>query len=181
MKTIRIIAAIAAAFLLIAPAPTSKAQSLNLASVASALTGSNGTSAGAALLGLYTQYKADVKFDLGNASNISNLITLANNVKGLKNGTAKTDTSSFLTGLISGSKNLVNNNNSTSVLNSLSSIANLDLSSLGTAAATAAATKAKTGLLAKLTGKSSNTEATTTNAAASQAGSILTSLFKTLE
>lgn len=181
MKITKIIAVAAAAILLCMPFQQAKAQ-INLGNVANAvsgLTANNGNSAGMALLGLYTQFKADGnKLDFKNANNINNLITLATNVKDL--GKLK-DKASYVSGLIKGSKNLVNNNNSANVLSSLTQISNLDLSSLGTAAATAAASSAATSALSKLTGGSTTAASSTTNQATTQAASILTGLFKNLK
>lgn len=142
----------------------------SFAQTSTSLTSSNGIAAGKALLSLYTQYKADGKLDLGNANNISNLVSLASNIKGLA---SDPNTKNFLSGLISGSKNLVTNSNSGSVLKTLTSIAGLDLSSLGTAAATSAATS----LLGKVTGTQTSSSS---NNAANVAASALTSLFSTL-
>ena len=92
----------------------------------------NGQAAGAALKGLYTQYKADGKLDMANLTNIMNLATLANNVKDLKGQTNKSAFyKDFATGLVSGSGNLVTSANSTSVMSGLSKLVNnVDLSAL---------------------------------------------------
>lgn len=102
---------------------------------------SNGKAAGAALKALYSQYKADGKIDMSNLTNIMNIATLANNVKDLKGKTNKTDFyKDFASGLVMGSNNLVNNNNSTSIMNGLQSLVNnVDLSALQGKATTAAA------------------------------------------
>jgi len=134
------------------------------------LTTSNGLSAGKALLSLYTQYKDDGKLDLSNTVNITNIASLVSNIYGL---TTKSNTTNFLSGLISGSKNLVNNSNSTDVLGTLASISNLDSKSITTSVATSAAK----GLLSRLSGKKSET---TASSAASTAAGALTSLFSTL-
>ena len=155
--------------------------------IISALTGSNGTSAGQALLGLYTQFKADGKLDLKNAANISNIINLASNIKALKGQkTATTDNvpASFLSGLISGSKNLVNTQNSNNVLGALSQISNLDLSSESTKEAAASTAKtAASGLLSKLASKSGSTSSSTPAGSSNllSAASTLTSLFGSLK
>lgn len=96
---------------------------------------------------------------------------LATSISGLKDATKTTDTSSFLSGLISGSGNLVNSGNSTNVLGALTNLANVDLSFIaGTAAKSAA-----TGLLSKSVSSSAST--TTTSAATDKAASILSGLF----
>lgn len=120
------------------------------ASAVTELTGTNGNSAGSALLGLYTQYKADGnKLDLKNTKNIANIMTLAGNIKNLSQTKDKT---SFLKGLIGGSKNLVNTGNQTSVLSSLTKLSGMDLSSLsaGNTSTNAQAVSALTGLLGSL-------------------------------
>lgn len=179
MKSVKLIIAVAAICLLAAPVQTAKAQNSALSGVVSALTASNGNSAGSALLGLYSQYKADGKLDLQNASNIKNLLTLAQNIKGL----AQTkNTTNFLSGLITGSKNLVNNSNSSTVLSSLSNLSKLDLSSLGTSVASSAAKSAASGLLSKVASGAKNTATSApTNSATNKASSILTSLFGKLK
>ena len=91
---------------------------------------SSGQTSGAALKALYSQYKADGKnLNMTNMQNMINLASLATNVQGLKTADAayKKD---FVKGLILGSTNLVTNNNSTSVLSSLTNFAKMDLSSL---------------------------------------------------
>jgi hypothetical protein len=66
---------------------------------------------------------------MNNMQNMLNLASLATNVQGLK--TADSDyKKEFVKGLILGSTNLVTNNNSTSVLSSLTNFAKMDLSSL---------------------------------------------------
>lgn len=192
MKIIKALAA-AAALIILLPSQQANAQILknlfggssnnntttttnttsNVTSTVAALTQGNGANAGLALLGLYTQYKADGKLDFKNVNNINNLLTLASNIKGLDKLTEKAP---FISGLISGSKNLVNQKNSNTVVNSLTSLAGLDLSSLGTAAAGAAASSAVSSLLG-----GSNTQATSqTTQATNQAASILTGLFGAL-
>jgi hypothetical protein len=91
---------------------------------------SSGQTSGAALKALYSQYKADGKnLNMNNMQNMLNLASLATNVQGLK--TADSDyKKEFVKGLILGSTNLVTNNNSTSVLSSLTNVAKMDLSSL---------------------------------------------------
>ena len=101
---------------------------------------SNGQASGAALRNLYTQYKADGnKVDMTNLQNILNLATLSQAVTELKDA-GKVDKSDYIrefaTGLILGSNNLVNQTNSTPVVNNLTNIAGIDLSSV-TSAATA--------------------------------------------
>lgn len=164
MKILKSLAIAAMALFLAAP------------SHAASLTSGNGLTAGAALLNLYTQYKADGKLDLANANNISNIMTLASNIKGLDQLKNK---SSFLTGLISGSKNLVNKSNSSSVLSSLTKLSGLDLSSLGSSSSSDAAS-AVTGVLSKVASSAATKSSGNSSSSASSAASILTGLFKNL-
>lgn len=92
---------------------------------------SEGKQAGIALKALYTQYKADGKFDMTNLNNLMNLTTLSNKIKGLKGKSNKSSFyKDFLSGLIIGSDNLVNKNNSTEVMNGLTDLVNVDVSGL---------------------------------------------------
>ena len=102
----------------------------------------NGKSAGVALKALYTQYKADGKLDMSNLTNIANVATLASNVQGLKGQTDKTEFyKDFVSGLILGSNNLVNEDNSSLVMNGLTSLVeNVDLSGVQSTASEVAAT-----------------------------------------
>ena len=107
---------------------------------------SNGKAAGAALKALYTQYKADGKLDMSNLTNIMNVATLANNVKGLKEQTSKTEFyKDFASELVTGSGNLVNSDNTSSIMNGLTNLVNnVDLSGLqdkATSAVTTATSK----------------------------------------
>lgn len=108
---------------------------------------SNGKAAGAALKALYSQYKIDGKVDMSNLTNIMNVATLANNVKGLKGQTNKSAFyKDFASGLVMGSGNLVNNNNSTSVMNGLTNLVNnVDLSAIQQKATSAVNTATATG------------------------------------
>ena len=90
----------------------------------------DGQTAGAALKALYAQYKLDgKKLNMENATNLLNAASLASSVKNLKSSdmTYKKD---YAKGLIFGSKNLVTESNSSSVVSGLTSLSNLDLSSL---------------------------------------------------
>lgn len=143
---------------------------------AATLNATNGLAAGKALLALYTQYKADGKMDLSNTTNINNIVSLVSNIQGLTGKSTSANTSTdFLSSLISGSKNLVTEANSNSVLSALGSIANLDTSAIAKSVATSAATSA----LGKLVGGSKTT--TDSSSAASTAASVLTNLFSSLK
>lgn len=182
MKAFKIFAIAAAAIILAAPCRASEVPEISAVPATagtstSTLTTSNGTAAGTALLALYNQYKSNGKVDFTNATNISNLITLATNVKGL---TSNSNTKSFVKGLISGSKKLVNSSNSSKVISSLTKLANLDLSSLKSSAKSAATDAAKStaeSVISKIT----SSEAATNAKEVISAASTLNSLFKTLK
>jgi len=146
------------------------------------LNATNGLAAGKSLLALYSQYKADGKLDLSNTNNISNIVSLVTNIKGLTSESTTQNTSaSFLSSLITGSNNLVTTSNSNSVLSALGSIANLDTNSIASSVATSAATSAAKSALSGLLGKASSTATNTTSEAASTAGSVLSALFSSLK
>ena len=68
----------------------------------------DGQSAGKALRGLYTQYKADGKFDYSNINNIINTVSLVNSCQNLKTNIKDSDYwKSFAAGLVIGSESLV--------------------------------------------------------------------------
>ena len=125
----------------------------------------NGQAAGAALKALYSQYKADGKVDMGNLTNLANLATLASNIQDLKGQTDKTTFyKDFVKGLISGSNNLVNADNSTSIMSGLQNLVNnVDLSGL-TASAEEKAESAAATLTEKLTGASEKANTAVENA-----------------
>jgi len=185
MRTIKIMAiSILATFAMatVSFAATDDTAKTTAANVITALTSQNGVNAGSALLGLYTQYKTDGKLDLKNINNVNNIIKLVSNVKNL--ASQKTNTS-FISGLISGSKDLVTDSNSSSVVNTLASLSDLDLSKLEKAsisAASKASQNSNTGLLSRLLGKASQSIAETpkSNEDANTAVSVLSNLFSTL-
>ena len=81
---------------------------------------SAGQGAGNALQALYTQYKADGKYDYKNMQNILNTVTLVANCEGLKeNYKDKTYLKEFGKGMIASSLGLVTQNNVQTVTNSL--------------------------------------------------------------
>ena len=96
---------------------------------------SKATGIGAALAGIYTQYKTDGKLDLTNLTTIINIASVLNDLKGIKGATTNAlQSADFVNGLISGSKNLVNQANSASIVSGLTTLAGLDLSSITNAA-----------------------------------------------
>lgn len=98
----------------------------------------SGTSVGAALLGLYTQYKTNGKIDLSNLGNLANLGTILANIGGLSNASSSF-VDEFSAGLINGSSNLVNSVNSAKIVSGLSSLANIDTTAILNAANAASA------------------------------------------
>lgn len=142
---------------------------------------SNGQAAGAALKALYIQYKADgKKLDMSNLNNMLNLATLAGCVENLKGMNNKsTFYMDFAKGLITGSGNLVNSKNSTSVMNGITNLVNnVDLSGL-TQKAENTASNATSAIASALTGASDKANTAVENASqiASSVSSIL-NLFK---
>ena len=126
---------------------------------------SDGQAAGVALKALYGQYKADGKLDMSNLTNLMNLAALATSVENLKGQTDKTTFyKDFVKGLITGSNNLVNENNSTSIMSGLQNLVNnVDLSGL-TASAEEKAESAAATLTEKLTGASEKANTAVENA-----------------
>lgn len=136
----------------------------------------DGKAAGVALRALFTQYKADGKFDMGNLNNLLNLTSLANNIQGLKGQTSKgAFYKDFASGLVMGSNNLVTEQNTTSVMDGLTNLVNnVDLSGLTQKAETAQATVAEK--VASATTKA-NTAVTNATEIASAVTNIL-NIFK---
>jgi hypothetical protein len=126
---------------------------------------SDGQAAGVALKALYGQYNADGKLDMSNLTNLMNLAALATSVQNLKGQTDKTTFyKDFVKGLISGSNNLVNADNSTSIMSGLQNLVNnVDLSGL-TASAEEKAESAAATLTEKLTGASEKANTAVENA-----------------
>ena len=126
---------------------------------------SDGQAAGVALKALYGQYKADGKLDMSNLTNLMNLAALATSVQNLKGQTDKTTFyKDFVKGLISGSNNLVNADNSTSIMSGLQNLVNnVDLSGL-TASAEEKAESAAATLTEKLAGASEKANTAVENA-----------------
>lgn len=101
----------------------------------------NGQNSGAALKSLYSQYKTDGKVDLTNLNNIISMAQLVNGIQGLKNLDDKSAFySDFAAGLILGSNNLVTQQTSKPVTNTLGSlVSGTDLSAIAAAGLAAAA------------------------------------------
>lgn len=80
----------------------------------------SGQNAGTALQALYTQYKADGKYDYTNLQNIMNTVTLIGNCEGLKqNYKEQGYLTDFSKGLIIGSLGLITQNNVETVTSNL--------------------------------------------------------------
>ena len=101
----------------------------------------NGQQSGAALKSLYSQYKNDGKVDLANLNNVVSMAQLVNGIQGLKGVDDKSKFySDFAAGLILGSNNLVTQQTSNPVTNTLSTLVNgTDLSAIAAAGIAAAA------------------------------------------
>lgn len=83
-----------------------------------------GSAAGSALKSLYTSYKANgKKLDMSNATILLNLASLSSSITGLK-GADKSYKMDFAKGMVLGSSNLVNTNNSSTIVDQLSNLAN---------------------------------------------------------
>lgn len=167
MKTLKLIAVSAIALILATSCSILTGSTATAADETTVANATTGSAAGTALLGLYTQYKQDGKIDLNNINNILNLATLASNVKGIKN---TVDTSSFVSGLINGSKNLVSKANSAKVLESLTTLSGLNLNNISKAADKAS--QSASDALSSLN---------TTASSVSTAVSTLSTLFNTLK
>ena len=94
-----------------------------------------GSSTGSAISAIYNILKATGGIDLSNLANIINIGQILTGANTLTNATASY-TNDFAQGLISGSSNLVNAGNVSTVLSSLKSLANIDTSAFTQAAAT---------------------------------------------
>lgn len=94
----------------------------------------NGSTTGSVIANLAGQYLTTGKIDFSNPQTLLNIASLAGSLTSLKGGNAGNDIiSNFTQGLVSGSKNLVNQSNSSSVLSGLTSLANMDLGKVSTA------------------------------------------------
>lgn len=111
-------------------AGTTTAGSVSTSSTAASEAGS---AAGTALKALYSSYSASGKLDLSNATNLLNVASLSSAISGLK-GSDKDYKLSFAKGLVLGSNNLVNNTNSETVVDKLTTLAGSAASQAVTAA-----------------------------------------------
>lgn len=130
-----------------------------------------GKSSGIALASLYSQYRADGRVDMKNLNNIINIATIVNDLQTAKSQDEKSlQSDDFVSGLITGSMQLVNQKNSTSVLDNLATIAKLNLSEITNAAATAtAATAAAANNTATAAANTAATAAAATDSAVTSA------------
>lgn len=106
----------------------------------------NGQASGMALKNLYSQYQADGKVDVSNLNNLINMAQLANSIQGLKNVDDKsTFYTDFASGLVLGSSNLVTDQISAPVTNTLQTLAKgTDLTKITSAGAAALAQSQQT-------------------------------------
>lgn len=88
----------------------------------------NGSSAGSVISKLFNEFIGSGSIDFNKAQNILNLVTLANSITSLKGDVSNQTTQDFTKGLIQGSQNLVNNTNSSGVMDLLSSLSNMNMS-----------------------------------------------------
>ena len=100
--------------------PATTTTTTSTTSTASNAATTAGQGAGNALQALYTQYKADGKYDYKNMQNVLNTVSLVANCEGLKdNYKNKTYLTEFGKGLIASSLGLVTKDNVNTVTNSL--------------------------------------------------------------
>ncbi len=101
----------------------------------------NGQQSGAALKSLYSQYKTDGKVDLTNLNNVISMAQLVNGIQGLKGIDDKSRFyTDFAAGLILGSNNLVTQQTSNPVTNTLQTlVSGTDLTAIAAAGLAAAA------------------------------------------
>ena len=82
-----------------------------------------GKATGTALMGLYNQYKTDGKLDLGNATNLLNIASLAASITDIKNAEKGTNYyTTFASGLITGSSQKVTSSTVDNVISGLTSV-----------------------------------------------------------
>ena len=119
----------------------------------------NGQASGAALKSLYSQYKSDGKVDLANLNNVISMAQLVNGIQGLKGIDDKSKFySDFATGLILGSNNLVTQQTSNPVTNTLATLATgTDLTAIAAAGLAAASQSQQAKQAAATTNNVANT------------------------
>lgn len=141
----------------------------------------SGQACGKAIKGLYTQYKADGKLDMKNATNLLNIASLSASIAQIKDQEKDTDFyKEFATGVVTGSTQIVTTSN---VDNVLSTLSGLDLSSLvsssettSSSSTTTTSSSASFPMMSGITPSSSNgTSDTSESSAAALSG--LTSLL----
>ena len=98
---------------------------------------STGISTGSALATLYQIFRSTGAIDLSNLANIINIGKILTGASSLTDATSSF-TDQFISGLMSGSSNLVNNSNANGVMNALKMLSNIDTSAITSAAAAAA-------------------------------------------
>lgn len=141
---------------------------------------SQGQTAGTALKSLYGQYKTDGrKIDMSNINNILSVASLAGSVQDLKTSDLAYK-KEYAKGLVAGSMNLVTEPKSTSVISGLTSLANIDLSSIteNTALKEAAGQALQAKAAEALSGLTSSSKATETTEKAKE---VATKAASTIE
>ena len=88
----------------------------------------NGSAAGSVIRKLFSEFTNVGSIDFSKAQNILNVASLASSLTSLKGDVSNQTVSDFTQGLIKGSSNLVNTNNSSDVMGILSGLSNLNLS-----------------------------------------------------
>ena len=144
----------------------------------------NGQQSGAALKSLYSQYKTDGKVDLANLNNIISMAQLVNGIQGLGGVDDKSKFyTDFAAGLILGSNNLVTQQTSNPVTNTLQTLVQgTDLTAIAAAGLAAAAQSQQaqqTQQAATTTSNVANTVATISEATAGVSNTLssLASIF----
>ncbi len=124
--------------LVVAAAATLLLSSCSVIKSVAASAVSSGNSTGSALATLYSIFKSTGTIDLSNATNIVNLGKILTGASSLSDAT-ESYTDKFVSGLISGSSNLINDTNVSKVLSGLKTLSNVDASAITAAAKSAAA------------------------------------------
>lgn len=134
----------------------------------------NGQQSGAALKSLYSQYKTDGKVDLSNLNNIISMAQLVNGIQGLSGVDDKSKFyTDFAAGLILGSNNLVTQQTSNPVTNTLQTLASgTDLSAIAAAGLAAVAQTQQTQQTQQAAAQTQQTNQTTGNNVANTVATI---------
>ena len=134
----------------------------------------NGQQSGAALKSLYSQYRTDGKVDLSNLNNIISMAQLVNGIQGLGGVDDKSKFyTDFAAGLILGSNNLVTQQTSKPVTNTLQTlVSGTDLTAIAAAGLAAAAQTQQAQQTQTAAAQQSQQAATTTSNVANTVATI---------